>query len=144
MTITYSNELLHYGVPHDQAPPGGRGSGRYPWGSGQQKEDKYMAIFDKAYRFERNRKNAKDSNVYLSFLTDDDLSELAKRLDLERKVTSMAVDRAKQSNQQKSIDFNKTVNTVGNVIKVTTAAVTLGTMLYKLTKGNKDKKKSDS
>lgn len=154
MTIIYSNELLHYGVPHDQAPPGGRGSGRYPWGSGgadtnnkrkkQKAEAKYMDNFNKAYQFERNRTSPYEVNNYLSSLSDDDLVELAKRLDIERKVTSGSIDKAKQSNQQKSIDFDKTVNTVGNVIRVTTAAVTLGTMLYQLTKGNKNKKKSDS
>lgn len=39
MRFVYSNELYHYGVGHDESPPG-RGSGRYPYGSGEKNKTK--------------------------------------------------------------------------------------------------------
>ena len=58
--LVSSNYLEHYGKGHDDNPPG-RGSGRYPWGSGknpkQHEEDLKNDIR------EHYRKNAKNANI---------------------------------------------------------------------------------
>lgn len=46
----YREDLLHYGKGHDDNPPG-RGSGRYPWGSGKSKRGRKSLDRNKAAKY---------------------------------------------------------------------------------------------
>jgi hypothetical protein len=105
MVFTIGGELYHYGKAHDENPPG-RGSGRYPWGSGKHKlfkkkeKDRVTKNEQKKEetpeeREERKKKalsggSAKDVLEFQGELTNTELLNVINRLDYEGKLKAIA------------------------------------------------------
>lgn len=105
------NVLLHYGKGHDDNPPG-RGSGRYPFGSGksnkirlpfkkkktsyqkkkepekQLSEEEAKALYEKEKAKALKSGTAKDILRFKGDLTNNEMETAMKRMDLERKLSN--------------------------------------------------------
>ena len=56
-----NSELYHIGMPHDKAP--GRGSGRYPWGSGKKNKIARIKYVDAKFTDVKSSRTKKDDNT---------------------------------------------------------------------------------
>lgn len=85
--LKHSEELFHYGKGHDDSPPG-RGSGRYPWGSGERpKQDHPTKIY---------RRNADKANEIFNTMTDKE-KYFVRADDVKDEYTNKDEYRGKQS-----------------------------------------------
>lgn len=120
-----NNEILHYGLGHDDNPPG-RGSGRYAYGSGEdpkQDKKKYYADEKAANEAKRNRAkavkaaesgNAREVNKYKEYLSEAELQKAIKRLNTEKTLRSLETPKFEV--------LNSMLKTIG---AITTASITI-------------------
>lgn len=116
-------DLLHYGKGHDDSPPG-RGSGRFPWGSGKKGK---KPVTPKNYNKKKTKAQSEATASNIDELSNEELKKRNERMRLEQEYARLAnpnkktiLDDAKRELGQRLVQTY-----VGAFVGTITAKVTL-------------------
>lgn len=125
--------LVHAGKGHDENPPG-RGSGRYPYGSGERPfqdiegtEKRIRAVKNlvdaasKGIPKDKKKKSVSSAKVSAKNLTDEELRKIVSRMNLERQYNTLTTTQVDTGHQKVA----KVLETAGTALAITTSALAL-------------------
>lgn len=153
------NVLLHYGKGHDDNPPG-RGSGRYPFGSGKSRrislkrkktvtsdkkepekqlsKEEAKALYEKEKARALKSGTAKDIIKFKGDLTNQEMRDAIQRMDLERQLSTYDQKFIKSKKEQLN-DVMKDLRMVTEWTKIGTEAYNAMANIYNATEKGKKK-----
>lgn len=112
MIITYDDFLAHYGVAHNEDPPG-RGSGRFAWGSGENPNQHQFTFLSEVEKLKKQGLKESEIAVMLLGYKDKDQNHPYTSTDLRNRV-AIEKERKRQADRQRALTlYNKTVDKYG-------------------------------